>query len=96
MGRPPLADDPRFATMAGRHANNEALEGIIGEWTAGLTNWEVTERLQKAGRRGHAVDEQPDDRGAPSPAGARRILGVSPPRDRAGHPATSAVALREF
>ncbi len=49
MGRPSLADDPRFATMADRHANNEALEAIIGEWTAGLTNWEVTERLQQAG-----------------------------------------------
>ena len=49
MGKPSLADDARFATMADRHANNDALEAVIGQWTAGLTNWEVSERLQKAG-----------------------------------------------
>ena len=71
MGKPSLADDPRFATMADRHANNDALEAVIGQWTAGLTNWEVSERLQKAGIAAMPSMSNTDDRRAPPPARAR-------------------------
>ena len=38
MGRPELADDERFATMADRIANDEALNEIIGAWVAGFSS----------------------------------------------------------
>ncbi len=49
MGKPSLAHQQEFATMADRYANNDALETIIGEWTKPLDNWEVTHTLQNAG-----------------------------------------------
>jgi benzylsuccinate CoA-transferase BbsF subunit len=49
MGRPELADDPRFRSLADRKANEDALEAAVEEWTAGLDPFAVTERLQKAG-----------------------------------------------
>ncbi len=49
LGRPELAADPRFATVAARKRNEDELERLIGEWTAGLEADEVVERLQSAG-----------------------------------------------
>src|SRR5256714_2410158 len=37
MGRPELADDPRFANAAERWENREALNAIIEEWTQART-----------------------------------------------------------
>jgi formyl-CoA transferase len=34
MGRPELADDPRFADHAGRSTNQEEIEEIVGAWVA--------------------------------------------------------------
>jgi crotonobetainyl-CoA:carnitine CoA-transferase CaiB-like acyl-CoA transferase len=34
IGRPDLADDPRFATLVARKRNEDALEAIVAEWTA--------------------------------------------------------------
>ena len=34
MGRPELAEDPRFATHLARGENQEQLDGMIGEWAA--------------------------------------------------------------
>ena len=34
MGRPELADDPRFATPLARNENVDALEAVISEWTS--------------------------------------------------------------
>jgi crotonobetainyl-CoA:carnitine CoA-transferase CaiB-like acyl-CoA transferase len=33
MGRPELADDPRFAAHIARNENHETLDALIGEWT---------------------------------------------------------------
>jgi crotonobetainyl-CoA:carnitine CoA-transferase CaiB-like acyl-CoA transferase len=49
MGRPELADDRRFATLAGRKANEDALEEIVAAWTAPLAAELVAERLQTGG-----------------------------------------------
>ncbi len=49
MGRPELADDPRFRSLAGRKANEDELERIVSEWTSTLDPFEATTRLQAAG-----------------------------------------------
>lgn len=49
MYRDDLRDDPRFATMADRHAHREALDAAIGEWTAGRDAHWIMNRLQRAG-----------------------------------------------
>lgn len=48
-GHPEWAADPRFATLEARHANREALEAAIAEWTAPRTQGELEEVLQAAG-----------------------------------------------
>ena len=86
MGRPELAEDPRFATHDARGARQVELDDIVAAWTAGLGSDAVLAELH--GRRarrtglpepGHAVRRAL--RGAPShppaqPPGAGR---VSPP-----------------
>ncbi len=49
MGRPELAADPRFAVLAARKQNEDALEALLSAWTAPLTAEDVTARLQAAG-----------------------------------------------
>ena len=44
MARPDLAADPRFATLAERAARGGEINGIVAEWTAGLTAEEITAR----------------------------------------------------
>jgi formyl-CoA transferase len=44
MGRPDLAHDPRFATLAERAARGDEINGIVGQWTSGLTAEEITAR----------------------------------------------------
>jgi crotonobetainyl-CoA:carnitine CoA-transferase CaiB-like acyl-CoA transferase len=49
MGRPELASDPRFADVVSRYHNQGELDGILGQWTRGLTPQAVTDALQAAG-----------------------------------------------
>src|SRR5438874_11142526 len=49
MGRPELADDPRFATPEQRWANRDALNAIIEEWTQARTKHDVMRLLGDAG-----------------------------------------------
>jgi crotonobetainyl-CoA:carnitine CoA-transferase CaiB-like acyl-CoA transferase len=49
MGRPDLAQDPRFSDGYLRHKNQEELDEIIAAWTRRHDAWEVAERLQAAG-----------------------------------------------
>jgi formyl-CoA transferase len=49
MGRPGLADDPRFATADARWENRAVLEPIIEEWTRSHTKHEVMTMLGDAG-----------------------------------------------
>ena len=49
MGRPELADDPRFKTPDARWENREALDRIVEEWTRRHTKHEVMRLLGDAG-----------------------------------------------
>jgi formyl-CoA transferase len=49
MGRPQLADDPRFASHLSRGENQEELEGIVSEWAAGRDATEIDRVLNEAG-----------------------------------------------
>ena len=49
MGRPELADDPRFASADGRWENREALNAIVEDWTRKHTKHEVMRILGDAG-----------------------------------------------
>ena len=48
MGQPGLADDPRFAEPIERNDQHEALDAIIGDWTAKLPLAEIEAILHKA------------------------------------------------
>ena len=49
MGRPGLADDPKYATHAARGERQGELDALIGEWTRELTIAEVEAKLIAAG-----------------------------------------------
>jgi crotonobetainyl-CoA:carnitine CoA-transferase CaiB-like acyl-CoA transferase len=49
MGQPELATDQRFASLAARKQNEDALEELISAWTETLSAEEATARLQAAG-----------------------------------------------
>lgn len=49
MGRPELAADPRFRTLADRKAHEDELESIVEDWTLGHDPFEVTRLLQAEG-----------------------------------------------
>ena len=49
MGRPELADDPRFATHVARGENQEEIEGIVAEWAAQHDAAEIDSVLNEAG-----------------------------------------------
>jgi len=48
IGRPELAADERYRTLAARKANEEPLEAIVSEWTIGRSPEEATRILQEA------------------------------------------------
>ena len=49
LGRPELAADPRFGTLAARRAAVLEIDELIGAWTADLDRFEVADRCQAAG-----------------------------------------------
>jgi crotonobetainyl-CoA:carnitine CoA-transferase CaiB-like acyl-CoA transferase len=49
LGRPALADDPRYGSPAGRKAGEDTLDDWIGAWCAPRDPWEVTCLLQAEG-----------------------------------------------
>jgi crotonobetainyl-CoA:carnitine CoA-transferase CaiB-like acyl-CoA transferase len=49
LARPGLSDDPRFADLESRQANHDALDAIIGAWTADKDHYEAFHALQAAG-----------------------------------------------
>jgi crotonobetainyl-CoA:carnitine CoA-transferase CaiB-like acyl-CoA transferase len=55
IGRPELADDPRFATEQARKAHEDALEAVIADWTRIRDRFAVGYALQAAGVPAFAV-----------------------------------------
>lgn len=49
MGRPELAQDPRYATHGARGANQAELDALVGAWTATQPNAELLAALHAAG-----------------------------------------------
>jgi crotonobetainyl-CoA:carnitine CoA-transferase CaiB-like acyl-CoA transferase len=49
IGRPELATDPQFRSLAARKADEDRLEELVTEWTLGRSPEEVTQILQAAG-----------------------------------------------
>jgi crotonobetainyl-CoA:carnitine CoA-transferase CaiB-like acyl-CoA transferase len=49
MGRPELASDGRFADVVSRHRNQDALDGLISDWTRERAKEDMSEALQAAG-----------------------------------------------
>jgi crotonobetainyl-CoA:carnitine CoA-transferase CaiB-like acyl-CoA transferase len=44
-----LAADPRFSSLAGRLAREDALDEAVGAWTRARTEWEAADELQREG-----------------------------------------------
>ena len=49
MGRPELADDPRYATHSARGATQQELDELIGEWSSTLDSEKLTAVLEEHG-----------------------------------------------
>ena len=49
MGNPSWAREPRFGDGYQRWLHRDALDRLLEEWTAGLADWEVCQRLQERG-----------------------------------------------
>ena len=102
-----LADDARFATLAARKTNEDALEALVSAWTAPQAAEEVAERLQRAGVPAcvsmHSKDIAEDPHLAasgffvhlPHPeVGTRLHLGVSDIRHGTPPPASASTPTR--
>jgi formyl-CoA transferase len=57
MGRPELAEDPRFKEPAARWENRDALNAIIEAWTGQRTKYEAMRLLGDAGVPAGAVQD---------------------------------------
>lgn len=60
MGRSDLAQDPRFSSAAERKANEDALDAILGAWTANRDARDLMHLLQRAGVPAAAVADARD------------------------------------
>lgn len=60
LDRPDLAADPRFADPEGRRANEDALDAIVGGWTATRAADAIAEELQARGVPAYPVQNSPE------------------------------------
>ena len=49
LGHPEAADDPRFLDLSSRSENQDELDALLGQWTAGWEKSDLTRRLQESG-----------------------------------------------
>jgi crotonobetainyl-CoA:carnitine CoA-transferase CaiB-like acyl-CoA transferase len=89
MGRPELADDPRFEDNTARMANVEELESLIAAWAATLTAAELLAALQAISVPSAKVAAVSDLVDNPHLADGRRIL-------RMDHPKAGTVPMQGF
>ena len=60
LGNPPWAEDKRFVTLAGRLANADELDRLVGDWTREYTAEEVMALLQGQGVAAGVVQDAGD------------------------------------
>lgn len=60
IGRPELLSDVRFVSHDSRKLHEDALDGIITEWTCDADRWDLATALQAAGIAAAAVEKLPD------------------------------------
>ena len=63
FGRQELAVDERFASHAGRKANEDELDEVVRVWTSGLDKWDCAARCQAAGIAAGPVEHLADTYG---------------------------------
>jgi crotonobetainyl-CoA:carnitine CoA-transferase CaiB-like acyl-CoA transferase len=85
IGAPELARDPRFATLAARLANRDALDARVGAWAAERDAEEAAATLQAAGVSAGRVQNGDDHRADPHLAARGAILTVEHPEVGAEH-----------
>ena len=92
MGRPELADDPRYADHRARGERAEELDALVGAWTADQTGAELLSRLHEGGVPGGLVYEPADMLADPHFAARESIVSV--PDEAFGEVAMPAVVPR--
>ena len=80
MGRPELADDPRYATHSARGQHQEALDALIAGWTATLPADELLARLEKHGVPAGRIYRASDMLDDPHFAAREAIVAVDHPQ----------------
>ena len=60
IGEPGLVDDPRFASLEARKANEDGLDEIVRHWTTARDAWEASAALQAAGVPAAPVEDLRD------------------------------------
>ena len=79
VGGEALADDPRFATLVQRKANEEALEAILADWIATRGAQEIVESLQWLGVPAHVVASSLDTVEDPQLIAREHFVGLAHP-----------------
>jgi len=80
MGRPDLADDPRYATHAARGENQAELDALINDWTRGRTMAEVEALMIEHGVPAGRVYRAPEMLADPHFAAREAIIKMAHPR----------------
>jgi crotonobetainyl-CoA:carnitine CoA-transferase CaiB-like acyl-CoA transferase len=60
IGRPELAEDPRFATLQARKAHEDEVERAVEEWTRMHDPYDAARQLQAAGVAAYPVHSNKD------------------------------------
>lgn len=79
MGRPDLKTDPKFVDHASRGANQQELDGIIADWTAGFALPDLLKLLEDKGIPASRVYRAPDMLEDPQFAAREAIVSVEHP-----------------
>jgi crotonobetainyl-CoA:carnitine CoA-transferase CaiB-like acyl-CoA transferase len=79
IGRPELADDPRYRTVVDRKRHEDDLEALLSEWTGARTPEEATALLQAAGVAAFTVASNRDLAEDPHLAGREFFVDLAHP-----------------
>ncbi len=80
MGRPDLADDPRYNSHQSRGSNQQQLDDLVGRWTATLSTREVLDLMDKHGVPAGLIYRAPDMLSDPHFQARKAIVTVKHPQ----------------